>query len=73
MFGDTRESALQGECCEVCRGYLKVMFQAKEPLIDAVADDLASISLDLALSSEGFSRTGRNLFFTVGQADTTDT
>ena len=69
MLGDTRESALQGECCEVCRGYLKVMFQAKEPLIDAIADDLASISLDLALSSEGFSRTGRNLFFTVGQAD----
>jgi FdhE protein len=73
MLGDTRDSALQGECCEVCRGYLKIMFQAKEPLVDAVADDLASISLDLALSAEGFSRTGRNLFFTVGQADTTQT
>ena len=73
MLGDTRDSALQGECCEECRGYLKIMFQAKEPLIDAVADDLASISLDLALSAEGFSRTGRNLFFTVGQADTTQT
>ena len=48
------------------------MFQAKEPLIDAVADDLASISLDLALSAEGFSRTGRNLFFTVGQAEPAD-
>jgi len=72
MLGDTRDSALQGECCEECRGYLKLMFQAKEPLIDAVADDLASISLDLALSAEGFSRTGRNLFFTVGQANTVD-
>ena len=69
MLGDTRESALQGECCEDCRGYLKLMFQAKEPLVDAVADDLASISLDLALASEGFSRTGRNLFFTVGHSN----
>ena len=71
MLGDTRESALQGECCEECRGYLKLMFQAKEPLVDAVAADLASISLDLALSGEGFSRTGRNLFFTVGQTPAT--
>ncbi|PHY06572.1 MAG: hypothetical protein CK528_08870 [Alcaligenaceae bacterium] len=47
------------------------MFQAKEPLVDVVADDLASISLDLALSGEGFFRTGRNLFFTVGQSTTT--
>ena len=70
MLGDSRESPLQGECCEECRGYLKLMFQAKEPLVDAVADDLASLSLDLALSSEGFSRTGRNLFFTVGQPET---
>jgi len=71
MLGDTRESALQGECCEECHGYLKIMFQAKEPLVDVVADDLASISLDLALSGEGFFRTGRNLFFTVGQSTTT--
>ena len=71
MLGDTRESAVQGECCVECRGYLKLMFQAKEPLVDAVADDLASISLDLALSGEGFSRTGRNLFFTVGQTPAT--
>jgi FdhE protein len=69
MLGDHRDSALQGECCEECRGYLKLMFQSKEPQLDAVADDLASINLDLALAAEGFSRTGRNLFFTVGQVD----
>ena len=71
MLGATRESAVQGECCEDCRGYLKLMFQAKEPTVDAVADDLATISLDLALTGEGYSRTGRNLFFTTGQTPAT--
>ena len=42
---------------------LKLMLQSKDPLIDAMADDLATYSLDVALADEGYMRTCRNLFF----------
>ena len=63
MFGRTRDDAVQGECCDDCKGYLKLMLQSKDPLIDAMADDLATYSLDVALADEGYMRTCRNLFF----------
>jgi len=66
LFGETRESFVQGECCDDCHGYLKIMVQSKEPTMEVVADDLASLKLDLALAAEGFQRTGRNLFFITG-------
>jgi len=46
------------------------MFQSKEPQMDPGADDLATLNLDLALASEGYQRTGRNLFFVTGQSET---
>lgn len=63
MFGQSVEDAVQGECCDDCKGYLKLMLQSKEPTIDVMADDLATYSLDVALAEEGYLRTCRNLFF----------
>lgn len=61
MLGETKESLVQGECCDDCHGYLKMMYQSRDPMMDVVADDLASIQLDLGLSGEGYQRTGRNM------------
>jgi FdhE protein len=66
-LGETPDSLVQGECCDDCGGYIKIMFQSKDPLMDPGADDLATLNLDLALASEGYQRTGRNLFFVTGQ------
>jgi FdhE protein len=66
MFGRSRDDAVQGECCDDCRGYLKLMLEPKDPQVEAMADDLATLNLDLALAEEGFQRTGRNLFFVTG-------
>lgn len=63
MLGETKESLVQGECCDDCSGYLKIMYQSKDPVMDVVADDLATLGLDLALAKEGYQRTGRNMFF----------
>lgn len=63
MFGRSRDDAVQGECCDDCKGYLKLMLQSKDPLVDAMTDDLATYSLDVALAEEGYLRTCRNLFF----------
>jgi FdhE protein len=68
-LGETGESLVQGECCDDCGGYIKIMFQSKDPQMDPVADDLATLSLDLAMASEGYQRTGRNLFFVTGQTE----
>jgi FdhE protein len=66
MLGETKESMIQGECCDDCHGYLKIMYQSRDPMMEVMADDLASIQVDLALSNEGYQRTGRNMFFMVG-------
>lgn len=66
MLGETKESLIQGECCDDCQGYLKIMYQSRDPMMEVVADDLASIQADFALSNEGYQRTGRNMFFMVG-------
>ncbi len=68
-LGETGESLVQGECCDDCGGYIKIMFQSKDPQMDPVADDLATLNLDLAMASEGYQRTGRNLFFVTGQTE----
>ena len=68
-LGETADSLVQGECCDDCGGYIKIMFQSKDPLMDPVADDLATLNLDLAMAAEGYQRTSRNLFFVTGQSE----
>jgi formate dehydrogenase maturation protein FdhE len=46
------------------------MYQSRDPMMEVMADDLASIQVDLALSNEGYQRTGRNMFFMVGSETT---
>lgn len=65
MLGETKESLVQGECCDDCHGYLKIMYQSRDPMMDVVADDLASIQVDFSLSAEGYQRTGRNMLLMV--------
>lgn len=70
ILGQTKESLVQGECCDDCHGYLKIMYQSRDPMMEVAADDLASIQLDLALANEGYQRTGRNLLLMVGAQNT---
>ena len=38
------------------------MFQEKDPHVEPVADDLASIFLDIEMEEKGFARSGLNPF-----------
>lgn len=49
-------SYLRAECCENCQGYSKVFFIEKVRPVEALADDLASLGLDLLVGEEGFGR-----------------
>jgi FdhE protein len=67
-FGaEGRDWPVRAEVCEQCHSYLKVVHRDKDALADPIADDLASLDLDLALAAEGYARSGPNLLFVPGE------
>ncbi|NUF50417.1 formate dehydrogenase accessory protein FdhE [Gilliamella sp. ESL0250] len=55
-------SATKTECCDVCHSYLKILDQDKDPHIEVIADDIASLILDIKTEEEGFAKSGINPF-----------
>lgn len=49
-------ATIRAETCESCRRYVKVLHQHKDPLLDPVADDVATLALDLLLRDLGYRR-----------------
>jgi FdhE protein len=69
--GDGSEAAntlRRAEACDECRTYLKIFYRDKDLYADPVADDLASLALDLLVDERGFARSGPNLLFHPGTA-----
>ena len=58
---------VQAESCPECQTYLKIIQQEKDPLADAVADDLATLTLDLLMDEAGFVPSGINWYLIQGQ------
>jgi len=48
--------AVRAECCEHCRTYRKIFYREHDAAVEPVADDLASLALDLLLSDAGYRR-----------------
>lgn len=53
-------AALRAEACPSCQTYRKILYQEKDMAVEPVADDLASLALDLMMSGEGFHRASGN-------------
>lgn len=53
---------VKAETCPECQASLKIVSMEKDPLVDAFADDLATLALDMLVDEAGFHRAGRNLF-----------
>jgi len=47
---------VKAEACEKCRGYVKILHQHNEPALEPVADDVATLALDLLVRDTGFRR-----------------
>jgi FdhE protein len=60
--------AIKAECCDECKTYLKIFYLEKDTSLVPVADDLASLTLDMLVDQEGYSRIGPNLLFLPGSA-----
>ena len=58
--------AVRAETCDACMGYLKILYQEKDPQADPVADDLATLALDVLIDEAGYERAGPNLFVLAG-------
>ncbi|MGJ0626101.1 formate dehydrogenase accessory protein FdhE [Xenorhabdus bovienii] len=59
---ESEQAAIKAESCGDCGSYLKILYQEKDPNVDAVADDLASLILDAKMEEEGFARSSLNPF-----------
>jgi FdhE protein len=52
--------AIRAESCEQCHTYRKILYQEKDVSVEPVADDLASLALDLLMGEAGFHRGSGN-------------
>ncbi|MGL4269226.1 MAG: formate dehydrogenase accessory protein FdhE [Plesiomonas sp.] len=65
---DSEHAAVKAESCGDCGSYIKLLYQEKDPQVDAVADDLASLFLDARLEDQGLLRSTLNpLVFPAGE------
>lgn len=61
---------VEAETCDNCGHYLKIVHMERDANVEPVADDLATVTLDLLVSDAGFQRHGINLMLLFGDPDT---
>lgn len=65
---DGGSAAIKAESCDGCRRYRKIFYQEKDPQVEPVADDLASVVLDVLMGEAGYRRgTGNPLLWQDGE------
>ncbi|WP_258522621.1 formate dehydrogenase accessory protein FdhE, partial [Brevundimonas vesicularis] len=52
----------RAESCDRCKHYRKFFFLREQALADPIADDLASLALDILIGEKDYSRGGYNPF-----------
>lgn len=64
---ESEGAPIKAESCGDCGTYLKLLYQEKDPAVEPVADDLASLILDARMEQEGFARSSLNPFLFPGE------
>lgn len=59
---DCGPQTVQAETCEKCHGDVKILHQHKDAELEPVADDVATLGLDILLREVGYRRGGVNPF-----------
>ena len=60
---------VQAETCDDCGTYLKIVHTDRDPFVDPVADDLATLTLDLLVAETGKQRHGVNFMLLFGEPE----
>jgi FdhE protein len=63
--GLRKPEAVRAETCDSCKSYLKIVY-AEVDTVDPVADDLATLALDMLVDEAGYARAGPNLLLIPG-------
>jgi FdhE protein len=58
--------SVKAETCDECWTYAKMLYQARDMEVDAFADDLATLGLDLVVAEAGWARHAPNPLLLVG-------
>jgi FdhE protein len=67
-----RPGAVKAECCDTCHHYMKQFVMEKDLEVEAAADDLASLTLDMLVTEAGYERSGHNLMLLFGDPESDD-
>jgi FdhE protein len=66
---DGKQDPISAETCDSCNSYLKIAYASQNTEVDPIADDLATLSLDLLVDEAGYQRCGPNLLLVPGNAE----
>ncbi|UOF93892.1 MAG: formate dehydrogenase accessory protein FdhE [Bordetella sp.] len=64
-FIEKKSEWIKAESCNQCYTYRKIFLQEKDPYVDPIADDLSSISLDILMNDDGYTRSSNNPFLYI--------
>ncbi|MET0209465.1 MAG: formate dehydrogenase accessory protein FdhE, partial [Burkholderiaceae bacterium] len=67
--GEAASASVQAECCETCGHYLKQVLMEKDLQSEPLADDLATLTLDLLVGELGLVRQGFNPMLILGEPE----
>ena len=59
---ETEDATVKAEICRECAHWVKILYQNKNPTLEPVADDVASLGLDLMMRDTEWKRGGFNPF-----------
>lgn len=59
---ETEEATVKAECCRECGSWVKILYQNKNASLEPIADDVASLGLDLMMRDSAWRRGGYNPF-----------
>lgn len=53
---------IKAETCDSCKSYVKIFWQVKDNKLEPLADDIATLALDMKVAETGYQRRGVNPF-----------
>jgi FdhE protein len=57
-----KPDTIKAEACDKCQRYVKILYQVNDPVLEPLADDVASLGLDMMLAAETWTRGAQNPF-----------
>jgi FdhE protein len=60
--GQDGGATVKAETCDSCRSWVKILYQNKNPSLEPVADDVASLGLDILMQNTEYRRAGFDPF-----------